>query len=142
MNSITNNTLTSASNPNSINNYLYLIRMLAVMSIVIMSFANIEQSALHYVVAANEKSLGSLLLLTELKQLLSALSSIDIVFIEGALKDIVASLDKAENLLFISSILTELQMLILKLSLLDIVKYAVVFFFITSFIVMFQRLSL
>lgn len=126
----------------SISNYLYLIRLLAIIAIVLMSFMSWEQAAMHNVVAANEKSLGSLLLMAELKQLLAAVSSIDIAFIEGAVKDIVTSLEKAENLLFMSSILTTLQMLIIKLSMMDVIKYAVVFCFVTSFIGWFQRISL
>jgi|GEM_PF-6013670 len=128
--------------PYGITSYLYLIRLLAVIAIVLMSFSSLEHDAMRAVVAANEKSVGSLLLITELKQLLSAVSSIDIAFIEGAIKDIVTSLNKAENLLFVSGILTTLQMLIIKLSLMDVIKYAVVLCFVASFIGWFQRLSL
>jgi len=137
-----NNANNTPYTPYGITSYLYLIRLLAVIAIVLMSFTSLEHDAMRAVVAANEKSVGSLLLITELKQLLAAVSSIDIAFIEGAIKDIVTSLNKAENLLFVSGILTTLQMLIIKLSLMDVIKYAVVLCFVASFIGWFQRLSL
>ncbi|PAJ72066.1 hypothetical protein CJF42_23215 [Pseudoalteromonas sp. NBT06-2] len=137
-----NNAINMTSNSSFIINYIYLIRLLAVFAIVIISFASIEQDALATVVAVNEKSMGSLLLLTELKQLLSAVSSIHIAFIEGAITDVVTSLDKAENMLFVSTVLTTVQMLILKLSLLDVFKYASVLCLVLSFITWSQRISL
>ncbi len=94
----------------------YSFQLFVIAGIALMCLTSLEMQAYQFLYLEDKRSLGILLTVAEVKQILNAISDMNIAFIHGATTDIVKALDKAQQFLIASSFITSLQLLVIKLS--------------------------
>jgi len=97
-------------------------------------FGVFEERALNFVSGVYQNNLSFLALITQVKLVLSGISSIKIPFIDGATGDVQASIAKIKEFLLFTDVITFLQVLLISISKSWILKGTTVVLFILTFV--------
>jgi len=94
----------------------YYFQILASIAILLTCYSSLEHQAQLVLMSANNQSLEMLTFTTEMKQLLAVVSGLNFAFVQEMSSTISQSLDKIENLLLVSSMISAIQIAVINLS--------------------------